>query len=90
MFVAHLLNVLPGVLHATHLCSVRGCSIFHAYNWVCIQWLDCILDAIGFGVVLRHGVTTLHSQDSAFFMLHPLLPEMAVKFSICQGTRWPL
>jgi hypothetical protein len=28
MFVAHLLNVLPGVLHGTQLCSVRDYSFF--------------------------------------------------------------
>jgi hypothetical protein len=29
MLVAHLLNVLPRVLHVTQLCSVQGRSIFN-------------------------------------------------------------
>jgi hypothetical protein len=113
MLVARLLNVLPSVLHATQLCSVRGRSIFdgaaavlsaaeylhrrgvpgfllsldffHAYDRVSIQWLDRVLEAMGFGAVLRHWVATLHRRASACFMLHTLSPDMAVEFSIRQG-----
>jgi hypothetical protein len=102
MLVARLLNVLPSVLHATRLCSVRGRSIFdgaaavllaaeylhrhgvpsfllsldffHAYDRVSVQWLDRVLEAMGFWVVLRHWVATLHHQASACFMLHTLSP----------------
>jgi hypothetical protein len=113
MLVARLLNVLPSMLHATQLCSVRGRSIFdgaaavlsaaeylhrrgvpgfllsldffHAYNRVSIQWLDRVLEAMGFGVVLRRWVATLHRQASTCFLLHTLSPDMAVEFSIRQG-----
>jgi hypothetical protein len=37
---------------------------------------------MGFMVVLCRWITALHSQASTFFMLHPLLPETAVKISI--------
>jgi hypothetical protein len=35
-------------------------GLFLTYNRVSIQWLDSILEAIGFGMVLRHWVATLH------------------------------
>jgi hypothetical protein len=113
MLVARLLNVIPIVLRATQLCSVRGRSIFdgaaavlsaaeylhrrgvpgfllsldffHAYDRVSIQWLDRVLEAMGFGAVLRQWVATLHRRASACFMLHTLSPDMAVEFSIRQG-----
>ncbi len=60
-------------------------DFFHAYNRVSIQWLDRVLEAMGFGAVLRHWVATLHRRASACFMLHILSPDMAVEFSIRQG-----
>jgi hypothetical protein len=113
MLVARLLHVLPSVLRATQLCSVRGRSIFdgaaaillaaeylhrrgvpgfllsldfyHGYDRVSLPWLDRVLEAMGFGVVLRRWVATLHRQPSACFMLHSLSPDLPVEFSIRQG-----
>jgi hypothetical protein len=71
-----------------HLCGVPGfllsLDFFHVYDRVSVQWLDCVLEAMDFGVVLRHWVATLHFQASASFMLHTLSPDMAVEFSIHQ------
>jgi hypothetical protein len=36
-------------------------------------------------VLSRQWVTTLHSHAGACFMLHSLLPDQEVEFSICQG-----
>jgi hypothetical protein len=113
MLVARLLHVLPSVLRATQLCSVRGRSIFdgaaailsaaeylhrrgvpgfllsldfyHAYDRVSLPWLDRVLEAMGFGVVLRRWVATLHRRASACFMLHSLSPDLPVEFFIRQG-----
>jgi hypothetical protein len=60
-------------------------DFFHAYDRVSIQWLDRVLKAMGFRVVLRQWVATLHRQVPACFMLHTLSPDMAVEFSIHQG-----
>ncbi len=60
-------------------------DFFHADDRVPIQWLNCVLEAMGFGVVLCHWVATLHRQVSARFMLHTLSPEMAVELFIHQG-----
>jgi hypothetical protein len=92
MLVARLLHVLPDVLKASQLCSVRGCSIFdgaaailsvaeylhrrnlpgfllsldffHAFDRVSLQWLDWVLEAMGFGLILRQWVATLHHRAS--------------------------
>jgi hypothetical protein len=113
MLVARLLHVLPDVLKASQLCSVRGRSIFdgaaailsvseylhrrnlpgfllsldffHAFDRVSLQWLDRVLEAMGFGLVLRQWVATLHRHATACFMLHSLSPDQEVEFSIRQG-----
>ncbi len=113
MLVAPLLHVLPNVLKASQLCSVRGRSIFdgaaailsvseylhrrnlpgfllsldffHAFDRVSLQLLDRVLEAMGFGLVLRQWVATLHRRATACFMLHSLSPDQEVEFSIRQG-----
>jgi len=113
MFVARLLPVLPDVLQATQLCSVRGRSIFdgaaavvsaatylhhkkrpgylisldffHAYDRVCLSWVDTVLAALGFGRTFRRWIAVLHAGATATFMLHGLSPALAVLFSIRQG-----
>jgi hypothetical protein len=60
-------------------------DFFHAYHRVSVQWLNCVLKAMGFEVVLHHWVATLHCQASACLTFHTVLPDMAVEFSIQQG-----
>ena len=60
-------------------------DFYHAYDRVSMQWLDRVLEAMGFGAVLRGWVATLHRQASACFMLHTLSPDLPVEFSIRQG-----
>jgi hypothetical protein len=55
-------------------CGMLGLGFFHAYDCVSIQWLDRVLEAMGFWVVLRHSVTILHHQALACFMLHSMSP----------------
>ncbi len=113
IFVNRLLPVLPQVLRATQLCSVRGRSIFsgaasilsaiehlhrfnqpgfllsldffHAYDRVCLEWVDRVLEAMGFGRTFRGWVATLHRDASASFLLHSVSPALALLFSIRQG-----
>jgi exonuclease III len=113
MLVARLLRVLPDLLLATQLCSVKGRSIFdgaaailstaafleqhqlpgflvsfdffHGFDRVSLQWVDKVLEAMGFGQVLRQWIVTLHSDAVATFMLANLSPELQVRFSIRQG-----
>ena len=61
-------------------------DFFHAYDRVCLAWVDRVLEAMGFGGVFRRWVLTLHKGASARFMLHSLSPELAVSFSIRQGA----
>jgi hypothetical protein len=60
-------------------------DFFHAYHRVSVQWLNCVLKALGFEVVHHHWVATLHCHASACLALHTVVPDMAVEFSIRQG-----
>jgi hypothetical protein len=60
-------------------------DFFHASDRVSVQWLDPVLKAMAFGVVLCCWAVTMHRKTFACFMLHTLLTDMAVEFSICQG-----
>jgi hypothetical protein len=76
--VACPLNVFPCVLHAIQLWSMRGQSlmVLPPFCWqlsyctalpcLSIQWLDHVFDAMVFGLVLHHWVTTLYCQASAY------------------------
>ena len=118
MLVNRFLPVLPNLLTATQLCSVKGRTIFdgaaavlsaasflhqhqlpgylvsldffHAYDRVCLQWVDLVLEAMGFGAVLRRWVAALHRGATATFMLHSLSPEVAAIFSLRQGDPFAL
>jgi hypothetical protein len=60
-------------------------DFFHAYDRVCLQWVDKVLEAMGFGPLLRRTVTTLHRGASASFLLHEVSPALEIAFSIRQG-----
>ncbi|MBM3939095.1 MAG: hypothetical protein FJ333_10665, partial [Sphingomonadales bacterium] len=60
-------------------------DFYHAYDRVCMAWVDQVLEAMGFGRVLRGWVATLHRGASAVFMLHGLSREIEVIFSMRQG-----
>ncbi len=60
-------------------------DFFHAFDHVSLQWLDRVLEAMGFALILWQWVATLHSPVNACFMLHSLSPDQYVEFSICQG-----
>jgi hypothetical protein len=108
MFVSCLLPLMPSVLQATQLCSVRGSSIhdgpasilsaaeflhwhqlpgldfFHAYYRVSMDWVDSVLEAMGFGQVFQGWIAILHREAAASFLLHGASPVLAILFSIRQ------
>ena len=65
-------------------------DFFNAYDRVCLQWVDLVLEAMGFGPVLHHWVATLHGGATTTLMLHSLSPEVATTFSLRQGDPFAL
>lgn len=61
-------------------------DFFHAYNCVCLQWVDHVLEAMGFEPLLRRTVVTLYKGASASFLLHSVSPALDIDFSIRQGN----
>ncbi len=70
-------NQLPGFL--------MSLDFFHAYDRVSMDWVDSILEAMGFGQVFRGWIATLHREAAASFLLHEVSPVLAILFSIRQG-----
>ena len=70
-------NQLPGFL--------MSLDFFHAYDRVSMDWVDSVLEAMGFGQVFRGWIATLHREAAASFLLHEVSPVLAILFSIRQG-----
>ena len=64
---------------------VASLDFFHAYDRVSLRWVDCVLEAMGFGEELRGWVATCHRGAEAAFMLEELSPFMDILFSLRQG-----
>ncbi len=60
-------------------------DFYHAYDRICLQWVDLVLEAMGFGETVRGWVAALHRDNTAAFMLHGLSPAIPVTFSFRQG-----
>ena len=60
-------------------------DFFHAYDRVSLPWLDKVMEAMGFGIIFRGWVATLHRDVSAAFLLHNISPFILILFSIRQG-----
>jgi hypothetical protein len=60
-------------------------DFFHAYDRVSLDWLDQVIEAMGFGLIFRGWIKTLHRGASASFLLHKISPALAIFFSIRQG-----
>ena len=60
-------------------------DFFHAYDRVCMAYVDRVLQAMGFGAIFRGWVTTLHSGATATFLLNRLSREVPITFSVRQG-----
>ncbi len=70
-------NGLPGFL--------LSLDFFHAYDRVSLEWVDRVLEAMGFGATFRGWVATLHRDTSASFLLSSVSPALPLIFSIRQG-----
>jgi hypothetical protein len=60
-------------------------DFYHAYDRVCLSFVDRVLAAMGFGDGFRGVVATLHRGATASFLLHRITPEVPITFSIRQG-----
>ncbi len=68
---------LPGYL--------MSLDFFHSYDRVSMDWVDSVLEAMGFGQVFRGWIASLHREAAASFLLHEVSPVLAILFSIRQG-----
>jgi hypothetical protein len=50
-----------------------------------MDWVERVLEAMGFGLIFRGWIATLHRGASASFLLSNISPVLAILFSICQG-----
>ena len=64
---------------------ILNLDFFHAFDRVCLPYLDCVLEAMGFGITFRAVVATLHDGATATFLLQTLSREIPVEFSVRQG-----
>jgi hypothetical protein len=60
-------------------------DFFLAYDRVSMDWVDSVLEAMGFGQVFRGWIAILHREAATFFLLHGVSPILAILFSIRQG-----
>ena len=60
-------------------------DFFHAFDRVCMPYVDRVLEAMGFGDGFREVVRTLHRGATAVFLLDDLSREILVEFSVRQG-----
>ena len=60
-------------------------DFFHAYDRVCMIYVDRVLEVMGFGEIFRAAVAILHRGATATFLLQRPSREVPVTFSIRQG-----
>jgi hypothetical protein len=60
-------------------------DFYHAYDRVCLPYVDRVLKAAGFEVAFREVVATLHRGASASFPLHRISRALPITFSVHQG-----
>ena len=48
-------------------------DFFHAFNRVCLPYLDCVLEAMGFGATFRAVVAMLNDRAAATFLLQTFM-----------------
>ena len=57
-------------------------DFFHAYDRVCMPYVDRVLEVMGFGDIFRGWVRTLHSGAEAVFLLSRLSRSVPITFSV--------
>jgi hypothetical protein len=60
-------------------------DFFHGFDRVSLQWVDLVLEAMGFSHTLREWVRVLHKGATATLMLHTLTKDINIIFSFRQG-----
>jgi hypothetical protein len=56
-------------------------DFYHAYDRVCLPYVDKVLERMGFGQLFRGVVATLHRGATASFLLHHVTPAVPITFS---------
>lgn len=64
---------------------ILNLDFFHAFDRVCMPYVDKVLEAMGFGTIFRNTIKTLHRDAKAVFLLQHISREVSVDFSIRQG-----
>jgi hypothetical protein len=66
--------------------KIRGFMLnldfYHAYDRVCLPYVDRVLAAMGFGDFFRVVVATFHKGATASFLLTRITREIPITFSI--------
>ena len=75
-----LLSVVEACHRGRRMGFIFNLDFFHAFDRVCLFYLDCVLEAMGFGATFRAVVATLHSGATATFLLQTLSREIPVEF----------
>ena len=60
-------------------------DLFHAYDRVCLPYVDRVLEVMGFGETFRGWIRTLHRDATASFLLTRMTRMVPILFSIRQG-----
>jgi hypothetical protein len=60
-------------------------DFYHAYDRVCLPYVDRVLEAMGFSGTFRGVVASLHRGATASFLLDRVTREVPISFSIRQG-----
>jgi hypothetical protein len=60
-------------------------DVYHAYDRVCLPYIDRVLAALGFGTIFREMVLPLHGGASASFLFYCIMLGQCPSVSQCQG-----
>jgi hypothetical protein len=80
-----LWSTVEFVRHRKNRIFLLNLDFYHAYDRVCLAYVDRVLAAMGFGDTFREVVATLHRGATASFLLHCITPAVSITFSIRQG-----
>jgi hypothetical protein len=60
-------------------------DFYHAYDRVCLPYVDKVLEGMGFGQLFQGVVATLHRGATASFLLHHVTSAVPITFLVRQG-----
>ncbi len=60
-------------------------NFYHAYDRVCLPYIEKVLAAMEFHNIFREVVAILHRGATASFLLHQIMPAPPITFLVHQG-----